>query len=66
MFSDEAVIELAEQSFVVPKAAVRPGVANDQGSVRARLVRDEEREWIVLPTDYSALIPRSKVKIVKG
>lgn len=65
MFSDEAIVEIAERSFIVPKAEVRPGPDPQRGRVRARLVSNQGGEWVVLPTEYSDSISRSLARIVK-
>jgi hypothetical protein len=64
MFSDEAVVELADQAFVVPKASVRFASESKRGRVRARLVKNDLGEWIVLPTNYSESIPSKAAVIV--
>jgi hypothetical protein len=57
MFSDEAVIEIADQFFIVPKSEVR-NWNNGKGEVRAKLFVKGKEEWIVLPTNYSDSVPR--------
>lgn len=57
MFSDEAVVEIADQWFVVPKAEVR-NWKSGRGEVRAKLFVRDKQEWIVLPTNYSDSVPR--------
>ena len=64
MFSDEAVVEVAKRSFVVPASTVKV-MGDKRGRVRARLVKSPDREWIVLPTVYSDSIPISSAVIVK-
>lgn len=65
MFSDEAIVEVAERSFIVPKAEVRSGSDPRRGRVRAKLVKNDSGEWIVLPTEYSDSVSKSLAKIVK-
>jgi hypothetical protein len=65
MFSDEAVVEVADQSYIVPKDQVTVGTDRTKGRVRARLVGNAEEKWIVLPTNYSDSIPAARAKVVK-
>ena len=65
MFSDEAVVELADRTFVVPKATIQSGASDRRPRVRARLIKDGGKEWIVLPTVYSDSIPRTEATIVR-
>jgi len=57
MFSDEAVVEVSGEFFVVPKSEVR-NWENGRGEVRAKLFARDEKEWLVLPTNYSDSVPR--------
>jgi len=64
VFSDEAVVRVADRSYVVPKGEVRAGTGSTKGRVRAKLVRSGGDEWVVLPTDYSESVYKSRVTIV--
>ncbi len=64
MFSDEAVVELADASYIVPKHEVVE-TAGEKGKVKATLLTRSDGEWVVLPTSYSDTIPSDKVTISK-
>lgn len=62
MFSDEAVVELADVSYVVPKSNVigKPG---GRGRLKAQLVTRSDGKWVVLPTNYADTIPAKGLSI---
>lgn len=64
MFSDEAIVEVADQAYVVPMSEVRMTPGSKRGTVRAKLVKNTNGEWVVLPTNYSDSIARSLTKLV--
>jgi len=62
MFSDEAVVEVADFSYVVPKSNVQ-GNPGQRGRVKARLVTRSDGEWVVLPTNYADTISAKGLSI---
>jgi hypothetical protein len=62
MFSDELVVQVAGHEYLVPKERVR---SNGSGgsAVRAKLVTDNDGEWVVLPTEYGETVSRKLVKV---
>lgn len=62
MFSDEAVVEVADFSYVVPKSKVQ-GQPGQRGRVKARVVSRSDGEWVVLPTNYADTIPAKGLAI---
>lgn len=62
MFSDEVVVQVAGREYFVPKDRVRPN-GQGRGAVRAKLVKDGDGEWVVLPTEYAETLSKGQVKI---
>ncbi len=62
MFSDELVVQVAGREYFVPKDRVRSG-GHGRSSVRAKLIKDNDGEWVVLPTEYGETVSKRLVKI---
>jgi hypothetical protein len=52
MFSDERTVEVEGRSFFVEPRSVRNTEPDGTGEVEVTIVRDGNREWAVLPTNY--------------